>query len=49
MFLCEAALGKEATITVDNSRLTQPPKVSGSLEGWGSSSFLLGPLAEGLE
>ncbi|CAM9686158.1 unnamed protein product [Choristocarpus tenellus] len=26
MFLCEAALGKEATITADNSRLTKAPK-----------------------
>ena len=27
MFLCEAALGKEASITVDDHRLTAPPKV----------------------
>lgn len=49
MFLCEAALGKEATITVDDSRLTKPPEVGGSFGRWGSSSFLLGLLVEGLE
>ena len=27
MFLCEAALGKEASITVDDHRLIAPPKV----------------------
>lgn len=27
MFLCEAALGKEASITVDDWKLTKPPKV----------------------
>lgn len=27
MFLCEAALGKEASITIDNSKLTKPPTV----------------------
>lgn len=27
MFLCEAALGKEASITVDDASLKAPPKV----------------------
>lgn len=27
MFLCEAALGKEASITVDDWKLTKPPQV----------------------
>lgn len=27
MFLCEAALGKEASIIMDNCSLTAPPKV----------------------
>ena len=28
MFLCEAALGKEHSITIDNYQLTSPPQVS---------------------
>ena len=27
MFLCEAALGREASITVDDCKLTKPPQV----------------------